>query len=150
MGPTQIAPMYFGRVGGVQVWRGCGCVGAYGDTIAALTSALLLCYYNSFLYHRCGFPRRPILPHHSIILPCYSLSLSVTLSHVWLDSLTTLWPCFLQTQVWLPKAATVQTRVDKGQAMPKKLQYVAGLRGAPEVKMNVVRLELDLGQPHQH
>ncbi|KAG1665616.1 hypothetical protein FOA52_011447 [Chlamydomonas sp. UWO 241] len=54
------------------------------------------------------------------------------------------------TQVWLPKAATVQTCVDKGQAMPKKLQYVQGLRGAPATKMHVVRLELDLGQPHQH
>lgn len=54
------------------------------------------------------------------------------------------------TQVWKPKEAQVQTRADKGQAMPKKLQYVAGLRGAPDVKMNVVRLELDLGQPHQH
>lgn len=53
-------------------------------------------------------------------------------------------------QVWKPKEATVQTRVNKGQAMPRKLQYVAGLRGAPDVKMNVVRLDLDLGQPHQH
>jgi hypothetical protein len=40
--------------------------------------------------------------------------------------------------------------VTKGQSMPKKLQYVAGLRGAPSVKMNVVRLEMDLGQPHQY
>lgn len=44
----------------------------------------------------------------------------------------------------------MQTRVTKGQAMPRKLQYVAGLRGAADAKMNVVRLELDLGQPHQH
>lgn len=55
-----------------------------------------------------------------------------------------------ETQVWQPKAAQVQTRVNKGQAMPKKLQYVQGLRGAPDTKMNVIRLELDLGQPHQH
>ena len=54
------------------------------------------------------------------------------------------------TQVWLPKEAQAQTRVNKGQAMPKKLQYVAGLRGTPNTKMNVIRLELDLGQPHQH
>ena len=53
-------------------------------------------------------------------------------------------------QVWKPKEAQAQTRVTKGQSMPKKLQYVAGLRGAPNVKMNVVRLEMDLGQPHQH
>ena len=54
------------------------------------------------------------------------------------------------TQVWLPKDALVQTRVDKGQSMPKKLQFVSGLRGSPNVKMNVIRLEMDLGQPHQH
>ncbi|MEW5301170.1 MAG: hypothetical protein WDW36_004046 [Sanguina aurantia] len=41
-----------------------------------------------------------------------------------------------QTQVWLPKQASSQTRVTKGQGMPKKLQ--------------VVQLELDLGQPHQN
>lgn len=44
----------------------------------------------------------------------------------------------------------MQTRVNKGQTMPKKLQYVTGLRGAPDTKMKVVRLELELGQPHQH
>ncbi|GAX72985.1 hypothetical protein CEUSTIGMA_g437.t1 [Chlamydomonas eustigma] len=54
------------------------------------------------------------------------------------------------TQVWLPKEAQVQTRVNKGQSMPKKLQYVAGLRGSPHTKMNVIRLDLDLGQPHQY
>ncbi len=55
-----------------------------------------------------------------------------------------------ESQVWQPKAAMVQTRVNKGQAMPRKLQYVTGLRGAPNTKMHVVRLELELGQPHQH
>ncbi|GLI70957.1 hypothetical protein VaNZ11_016056 [Volvox africanus] len=55
-----------------------------------------------------------------------------------------------ETQVWRPREATVQTKVAKGQSMPRKLQYVQGLRGAADVKMNVVRLELDLGQPHQH
>ncbi|KAL6763122.1 hypothetical protein V8C86DRAFT_2507729 [Haematococcus lacustris] len=54
-----------------------------------------------------------------------------------------------EAQVWQPKEAQVQTRVAKGQSMPKKLQYVTGLRGAPDVKMKVVRLELELGQPHQ-
>jgi hypothetical protein len=53
------------------------------------------------------------------------------------------------TQVWLPKEAQVQSRVNKGQSMPKKLHYVAGLRGSPHTKMNVIRLDLDLGQPHQ-
>ncbi|GLC52820.1 hypothetical protein PLESTB_000672100 [Pleodorina starrii] len=55
-----------------------------------------------------------------------------------------------ESQVWRPREATVQTKVAKGQSMPHKLQYVAGLRGAADVKMNVVRLDLDLGQPHQH
>ncbi len=53
------------------------------------------------------------------------------------------------TQTWAPKQAISQTPVTKGQAMPKKLRYVAGLRGAPGTKMNVVSLELELGQPHQ-
>lgn len=54
------------------------------------------------------------------------------------------------TQVWLPKESQVQTRVNKGQSMPKKMQYIAGLRGPPASKMNVIRLDLDLGQPHEH
>jgi hypothetical protein len=34
--------------------------------------------------------------------------------------------------------------------MPKKLKYVSGLRGDPiSMKMSIVTLELDLGQPHQ-
>jgi hypothetical protein len=53
-------------------------------------------------------------------------------------------------QVWQPKQSTTQTPVNKGQAMPKKLRYIAGLRGAPSTRMNVVQLQLDLGQPHQH
>lgn len=53
------------------------------------------------------------------------------------------------SQVWNAKTATVQTPVNKGQAMPKILRYIAGLRGAPDVEMNVISLELDLGQPHQ-
>ena len=51
------------------------------------------------------------------------------------------------TQDWLPNDVLVQNKVNK---MPKKLQYVAGLRGSPTVKMNVIRLDMDLGQPHQH
>jgi hypothetical protein len=41
-------------------------------------------------------------------------------------------------------------QVNKGSSMPRKLRYVAGLRGAPETaKMKVVALELDIGQSHQ-
>lgn len=54
------------------------------------------------------------------------------------------------SQVWNVKTATVQTPLNKGQAMPKMLRYIAGLRGAPDVKMKVVSLELNLGQPHQY
>lgn len=54
------------------------------------------------------------------------------------------------TQIWVPKAAQVQTPVNKAQTMPKKLRYITGLRGPPSTKMNVVRLDLDLGQTHQH
>lgn len=43
----------------------------------------------------------------------------------------------------------MQMTVNKGQTMPKKLRYIAGMRGAPDVKMNVVSLELDIGQPYQ-
>lgn len=54
------------------------------------------------------------------------------------------------TQTWAPRGAATQTAHHKGQAMPRRLRYVAGLRGAPaEAKMSVVSLELDLGQPHQ-
>lgn len=42
-------------------------------------------------------------------------------------------------------------QVHKGSTMPRKLRYVAGLRGAPErAKMRVVSLELDIGQTHQY
>ena len=55
-----------------------------------------------------------------------------------------------QTQTWAPKAGGTQTVVEKATAMPKKVRYVGGLRGAPaEAKMHVVSLELDLGQPHE-
>ncbi|WIA14283.1 hypothetical protein OEZ85_002817 [Tetradesmus obliquus] len=54
------------------------------------------------------------------------------------------------SQTWQPKAAAAQTKVNKGSSMPRKLRYVAGLRGAPETaKMKVVALELDIGQTHQ-
>ena len=45
--------------------------------------------------------------------------------------------------------ASAQTAAAKATTMPKKVRYVGGLRGGPEVKMNVVSLELDLGQPHE-
>lgn len=53
------------------------------------------------------------------------------------------------TQVWLPKQSTTQTAVAKGTAMPQLKRYIGGLRGGPEVKMNVVSISLDVGQPHQ-
>lgn len=53
------------------------------------------------------------------------------------------------TQTWAPKAAGTQPPAAKGQAMPRRLRYVAGLRGAPGGAARVVDLQLDLGQPHQ-
>ena len=57
-----------------------------------------------------------------------------------------------ETQYWVPKTSTSQTPYGKGQSMAKKLRYIKGLRGDPvsTKKMNVVSLELDLGQPHQY
>ena len=52
------------------------------------------------------------------------------------------------TQTWARKHSVAQTAAAKATTMPKKVRYVGGLRGGPEVKMNVVSLELDLGQPH--
>lgn len=55
-----------------------------------------------------------------------------------------------ETQYYQPRKSSTQTAVNKGQSMPRKLQYIAGIRGNPvSVKMNVLRLELDIGQPHQ-
>ena len=51
-------------------------------------------------------------------------------------------------QVWLPKGVASQTHVNKGQSMPRKLRHIAGLRGAPGIQMNVLDLELDLGQSY--
>ena len=55
-----------------------------------------------------------------------------------------------ESQYWVQKVSTTQTAANKGQSMSKKMRYVRGLRGDPvATKMNIVSLELDLGQPHQ-
>lgn len=55
-----------------------------------------------------------------------------------------------ETQFWQPKIAVLQTPQNKGQSMPKNLQYMAGMRGDPiSMQLRIVSLELDLGQPHQ-
>jgi hypothetical protein len=33
--------------------------------------------------------------------------------------------------------------------MVQKKRYIAGLRGSPATRMNIVSLDLDIGQPHQ-
>lgn len=38
----------------------------------------------------------------------------------------------------------VRLQVNRGSSVPKKLRYVTGLRGAPDTKMAVVSLELDV------
>mmetsp|Transcript_16357 Transcript_16357/g.39999 ORF Transcript_16357/g.39999 Transcript_16357/m.39999 type:complete len:618 (-) Transcript_16357:1039-2892(-) len=52
-------------------------------------------------------------------------------------------------QVWLPKESSAQTAVAKGTTMPQPKRYIGGVRGGPEATMNVVSLELDIGQPHE-
>jgi len=37
----------------------------------------------------------------------------------------------------------------KGTTMPQPKRYIGGVRGGPEATMNVVSLELDIGQPHE-
>lgn len=48
------------------------------------------------------------------------------------------------SQTWLPKQAAVQTRVNAGSSVPRKLRHVTGLRGPPDTKMKAVALELDV------
>jgi len=54
-----------------------------------------------------------------------------------------------ETQVYHMKTSSTNTAVNKGQSMPRKVKYVQGLRGGPDVQVNVVTLDLDLGQPHE-
>ena len=53
-------------------------------------------------------------------------------------------------QVWLPKGTATQTRVNKGQTMPRISQHLAGLQGGPGTQVRLIKLELDLGQPYQY
>ena len=54
-----------------------------------------------------------------------------------------------ETQVYLPKDQSTQYAVTKGQSMVHPLRYIAGLRGAPDTRMEVVDVGLDMGQPHE-
>jgi len=54
-----------------------------------------------------------------------------------------------ETQVYRMKTSETNTAVNKGQSMPRKVQYVQGLRGGSDAQLNVVTLDLDLGQPHE-
>jgi hypothetical protein len=54
-----------------------------------------------------------------------------------------------ETQYWPQKTSDSQTMAHKGQSMIKHMRYITGLRGDPTtIRMKVVNLELDLGQPH--
>ena len=55
-----------------------------------------------------------------------------------------------ETQNWLPKESFTQTATQKGTTMPQKKMYVEGLRGPPDVRMKVVNVDLNLGQPHEY
>ena len=48
-----------------------------------------------------------------------------------------------QTQVYLPRESGTNTGVSTGTAPPRSVNYVAGLRGAPGSKMQVVNLVYD-------
>ena len=54
-----------------------------------------------------------------------------------------------ETQVYRMKTSGTNTAVNKGQSMPRKVQYIQGLRGGSDAQLNVVTLDLDLGQPHE-
>ncbi|GBG59286.1 hypothetical protein CBR_g32299 [Chara braunii] len=49
-----------------------------------------------------------------------------------------------EVQVWLPKAAETQSKKHGATKMPKKLRYIRGLRGPPDVQMNVVNVQLEV------
>eukprot|EP00698_Gefionella_okellyi_P004552 TRINITY_DN14172_c0_g1_i1.p1 TRINITY_DN14172_c0_g1~~TRINITY_DN14172_c0_g1_i1.p1 ORF type:complete len:640 (-),score=152.07 TRINITY_DN14172_c0_g1_i1:38-1888(-) len=49
-----------------------------------------------------------------------------------------------ETQTYLPKQSTTQTAIHTGTNPPRRKNYIRGLRGAPEQKVTVVKLELDL------
>mmetsp|Transcript_38483 Transcript_38483/g.53426 ORF Transcript_38483/g.53426 Transcript_38483/m.53426 type:complete len:624 (+) Transcript_38483:25-1896(+) len=55
-----------------------------------------------------------------------------------------------EAQMWLPKTSFTQTAVQKGTTMPQKKMYIEGLRGPPDVRMNVVNVDLNMGQPHEY
>jgi hypothetical protein len=54
------------------------------------------------------------------------------------------------TMVWLPKQSVTQTAKQTGTAMPQKKLFIQGLRGAPDVRMHVSHIDLDLGQDGEY
>ena len=49
----------------------------------------------------------------------------------------------VRTQVYLPKDNATMTGVNTGTAAPVSLNYISGLRGAPDAKMALVNLTVD-------
>jgi hypothetical protein len=49
-----------------------------------------------------------------------------------------------EAQVYLPKSGVTQTPVERGTKPQKHLQYIKGLRGHPDQRMEVVKVDIDL------
>jgi len=54
-----------------------------------------------------------------------------------------------ETMVWLPKESVTQTAKQSGTSMPQKKLYIQGLRGAPDERMRVNHVDIDLGQDYE-
>lgn len=52
--------------------------------------------------------------------------------------------------VWLPKESVTQTAKQSGTSMPQKKLYIQGLRGAPDERMHVNHVDIDLGQDYEY
>lgn len=54
--------------------------------------------------------------------------------------------CLTRVWIWLAvcRESTTQTAVDTGTNPIHRKNYIAGLRGAPQTKMKVVQLQLEL------
>ena len=50
----------------------------------------------------------------------------------------------IEQQIYVPKDVSTQSRSDRGTRMSRQVQYIGGLRGAPDTELNVVNLKLDI------
>lgn len=50
----------------------------------------------------------------------------------------------IEQQIYVPKDVSTQSRSDRGTRMSRQVQYIGGLRGAPDTELNVVNLKLEI------